>query len=105
MGLSQPLVATPARGPKPSGTPLFELSSNDVIVTALKPSNDGKAWIVRLYGASGQERSVELKGPKSKTMRAWISDTSERQAAELRGPVSVPGWGIVTLRVDIASRS
>jgi hypothetical protein len=104
IGLSQPLVATPARGPKPGGTPLFRLSRDDVVVTGLKPSDDDKAWIVRLYGASGEERTVELNWPSGGPRRVWLSDTSEHPAAQAHGPVRVPGWGIVTLRVELPSR-
>jgi len=102
IGQSQPLVATPARGPKPNGTPLFRVSREDVIVTCLKPSDDGKAWIVRLYGASGREQAVDLAWA-SGARKTWISDTSERPISEVGGPVSVPGWGLVTLRVELAS--
>jgi alpha-mannosidase len=102
IGLSQPLVATPARGPKPPATPLFQLSNNDVLVTALKPSDDGKAWIVRLYGASGKERQVRLSWASPGPGKTWMSDTSERPIAETHDPVTVPGWGIVSLRVELA---
>ena len=102
IGLSQPLVATPARGPKPPATPLFQLSSNDVLVMALKPSDDGKAWIVRLYGASGKERQVSLIWASPGPSKTWMSDTSERPITEIHDPVTVPGWGLVSLRVELA---
>ncbi len=100
IGLSQPLVVTPARGPKPPATPLFQLSSNDVLVTALKPSDDGKAWIVRLYGASGKDRQVGLTGTGLGASKTWLTDTSERPIAEIHDPVTVPGWGLVSLRFE-----
>ncbi len=31
-----------------------------------------------------------------------MSDTSERPIAEIHGPVTVPGWGLVSLRVELA---
>ena len=101
VGSSQPLVATLARGPKPSGAPLFQLSSPDVLVTALKPGDDGKSWIIQLYGASGKDRAVDLTWPGPAARRLWVSDTSERPIAEVHGPVTVPGWGIVSLRVEL----
>jgi hypothetical protein len=101
IGLSQPLVATLARGPKPSGIPLAQLSNNDVLVTTLKPSDDGKAWIIRLYGASGKETQVNLRWTEGGPRRTWTSNTSERPLAEASGPVTVPGWGIVKLRAEI----
>jgi hypothetical protein len=59
VGCSQPLIAAPASGPTPP-KPRFELSSDKVVVTAFKPSDDGKAWIVRLFGASGKNEKVKL---------------------------------------------
>ena len=55
IGLSQPLLAAGARGQKPAATPRFTLDSADVLVTGLKPSDDGRALIVRLWGAAGRD--------------------------------------------------
>ncbi len=96
---SQPLLAVLASGPAPAKPP-FELSSGKVVVTAFKPSDDGKAWIVRLFGASGKTEKVKLAWASPAPPQVWLSDTSE-QPREKAGPaVAVPGWGIVTLRVE-----
>ena len=42
------------RGRKPAASRL-KIEPADVLATALKPSDDGKALIVRLYGASGKD--------------------------------------------------
>jgi len=100
IGLSQPLIATIARGPKPAETPLVRLSNDDVLVTALKPSDDGQAWIVHLYGASGKETIVALDWSQPGPTKTWWSDTSERPLRPVDGPVAVPAWAIVTLRAE-----
>jgi alpha-mannosidase len=69
-------------------------------VTALKPSEDGKAWIVRLYGASGKAASASLGWGARAPKAVFLSDTSEKPAQALNGPVKVPGYGIVTLRAQ-----
>ncbi|MBM3892542.1 MAG: hypothetical protein FJ388_25780, partial [Verrucomicrobia bacterium] len=74
---SQPLVATPARGPAPSSTPLLRVEPADVLVTALKPSDDGKAYVVRLFGASGSNATVKLNWNKP-PRTVWLSDLSEK---------------------------
>ncbi|WP_165225609.1 glycosyl hydrolase-related protein [Aquisphaera insulae] len=102
-GLSQPLVATLARGPKPSGTPLVRVTGEGVNVVSLKPSDDGKAWIVRLYGASGEDRTVDLKWSDGVSKKTSLSNTSEKPLSDLDGPITVPGWDIVTVRVERAS--
>ena len=71
-----------------------------MLVTALKPSDDGKGWIIRLYGASGKERQVGLTWTRGGPGKTWLSDTSERPITEIHDPVTVPGWGIVSLRVE-----
>ena len=96
---SQPLIAMPASGPAP-GKPRLELSSDKVVVTAFKPSDDGKAWIVRLYGASGQPRKVKLAWSKPAPQQLWLSDTSEQPRQKTGPAVEVPAWGIVTLRAE-----
>jgi alpha-mannosidase len=59
-GFSQPLIATQAAGSPQSAVPRLRLSNDEVVVIALKPSDDGKAWIVRPFGASGNDATVKL---------------------------------------------
>jgi alpha-mannosidase len=96
---SQPLIAVPASGPAPS-KPRFELSSDKVVVTAFKPSDDGKAWIVRLFGASGKTEKVKLAWASPAPQQVWLSDTSEKPREKAGPAVEVSGWGIVTLRAE-----
>ena len=50
---SVPLAATAALGDKPAASRLT-IEPENVLATALKPSDDGRAIIVRLYGASSK---------------------------------------------------
>ena len=96
---SQPLlVANPANSLKPQ--PRLKLSSNRVLVSALKPSDDGRGTIVRLFGASGKAERVKLSWADPVPHRLWLSDLSEEPAQEIGNSVEVPGWGIVTLRAE-----
>lgn len=105
IGLSQPLVAIRANDHASKVQPPFlRVEPDDVLVTALKPSDDGAAWIVRLFGASGQDRDATirwLRAPRS----VWISETSEKQGAAAGDSIHVPGWEVVTLRVGLANKS
>jgi alpha-mannosidase len=89
----------PASGPAPS-KPRLALSSDKVVVTAFKPSEDGKGWIVRLFGASGKNEKVKLAWAKPAPQQVWLSDTSEKPREKAGPSVEVPGWGIVTLRAE-----
>ena len=113
-GFSQPLLAirvaqppsagtTPEGGGatwKPSSTPFLRVEPQDVIVTALKPSDDGKAVIVRLFGASTQARSATLTwgGPQPKGV--FLSDTSEHAGKKTGDRIEVPASGLVSLRAE-----
>jgi alpha-mannosidase len=96
---SQPLIAAPASGPA-ADKPRLTLSSDKVVVTAFKPSDDGKGWIVRLFGASGQAEKVKLGWAKPAPRQLWLSDTSEAPRQVIGPAVEVPAWGIVTLRAE-----
>ena len=97
---SQPLIAMPACGPAPSGVPLLKVEPADVVVSCLKPAEDGKGWIVRLYGASGQDVQARLAWSTPAPPVTWLSDLSERAKDRIDGPILVPGWDVVTLRVE-----
>jgi len=96
---SQPLIVVPASGGAVT-KPRLALSSDKVVVTAFKPSDDGKGWIVRLFGASGKAEKVKLSWADPAPRQVWLSDTSELPREKAAPVVEVPGWGIVTLRAE-----
>jgi alpha-mannosidase len=99
-GFSYPLLAVPARGEQPTGTPLLTVEPSDALVTTLKPSDDGKALIVRLFGAAAKARSARLKWGGAKPETVFLSDTSERAGQRVGNWVEVPASGLVTLRAE-----
>jgi alpha-mannosidase len=98
---SQPLVVTPARGATLDVRPFLTLDTPEVIVASIKPSNDRKAWIVRLFGAGGKTARLDLHWGQSAPKTVWISNLAEEQAKVATGPVEVPAFGIVTLRAEL----
>ncbi len=96
---SQPMIVAQVPGAAPA-RPRFELSAKGVIVTAFKPSDDGKGWIVRLFGASGKDEEAKVAWAKPAPQQMWLSDTSEEPRERIGDVVYVPGWGLVTLRVE-----
>ena len=97
---SQPLVATPARGAMPDARPFLELDRPEVIVASIKPSDDRRARIVRLFGAGGKSARVTLHWGQSAPKAVWISNLAEEQGQAVTGAVEVPAFGIVTLRAE-----
>ena len=99
---SEPLVVAPAhRHPAPKGTPRLSVAPAGVLVTSLKPSQDGKALILRLFGASGKDEKAVLtwSDPAPRALR--LSDLGEKAGEAAAGAVDVPAWGVVTLRAEM----
>jgi hypothetical protein len=102
-GFSQPLIASRATDSRPNTTPRLRLSTDAVVATVFKPSDDGKAWIVRLFGASGKDATVKLFWGSPEPKQLWLSDTSERPLQKVNDTIPVPGLGLVTLRAEKAN--
>ncbi len=100
-GFSQPLVPTPARGMAPDGRPLLRVEPADVLVTGLKPSDDGRALIVRLFNPSGAPQTATLAGGARALRSVSLTDTGERAGERVRGGVELPASGVVALRVEV----
>lgn len=100
ISLTQPLIAVPAQGVAAYGQPALRLASEGVIVSAFKPSQDGSAFIVRLFGAAGKRESVALDWGTVGPGKVFFSDNSERAICDAGKTVEVPAFGIVTLRTE-----
>jgi alpha-mannosidase len=98
---SRPLVAVPleeGRGPVPRL--LADVRPSEVIVSRLKPSEDGQALMVRLFNASGRHQDATLGWEPDHTHRVWLSNSREERLNSLKTPLTIPAWGIVTLRCE-----
>jgi alpha-mannosidase len=96
---SQPMIVSRAAGRRTVESRI-RLSSDKVVVTALKPADDGRGSILRLFGASGEPRRIKLSWSKPVPHHVWISDLSEEPRQEIGHSIEVPAWGIVTLRAE-----
>ena len=97
---TRPLIVAPARGAKPAASRLC-VEPAGVLVTALKPSDDGRAIIVRLYGATGKDTVAKLAWSEPAPKAVWLSDASERPLKSAAEAIEVPAWDIVTLRAEL----
>lgn len=100
-GLSHNLIAAPAVGSVPA-VPRLQVTPTDAMVIAFKPSEDGKAWIVRLFGAAEEDTEATLQWSDPAPHALYLSDTSEKAIQKQHGPVIVPAWDVVTLRAEFA---
>jgi alpha-mannosidase len=99
-GVSQPLLALPARAAKATSEPLLTVQPPDVIVQSLKPSDDGKALIVRLFNPSATAQTASVKWSQP-PRQVSLSDTSEQPRATVNSPLALPSQGLVTLRAEL----
>jgi alpha-mannosidase len=100
-GFSQPLLVAGARGDEPRPRGLLNVSSPDVVVTGLKPGDDGRGVIARLYNASPREQAirVEWSGPPARSVR--VTDTSERPGTRLPDPLRLAGHELMAVRIEL----
>lgn len=97
---SQPLLVAKACGSVKSFPRVF-IDSEDVIATALKPSDDGKAVILRLFGNSGKTTTARIYWDMPFPKSLWLSDTSEKPLKQIGNSIQIPGWGVVTIRAQM----
>jgi alpha-mannosidase len=95
---TQSLIVAPATGSKPVPGRL-RLESDKLIATAFKPSEDGKALIVRLFNPTDQPQIARLNWNQP-VGQTWISSAMEDQVEKAPSEVTLSKFGTVTLRVE-----
>jgi alpha-mannosidase len=99
IGMSQPLVSS-AHGQRSPMTLKLRIDQKDVLLQECKRSADGNAWIVRLFGASGENRRASLTWTDNTPIKVWRSDLREQPLEQLGSQVDVPAWELLTLRIE-----
>jgi alpha-mannosidase len=99
MGMSQPLVSS-ARGQRSPMSLKLQIDQQDVLLQECKGSADGSAWIVRLFGATGENRKTSLTWTDGTPIKIWRSDLREQPLERLGTQVEVLAWELVTLRIE-----
>jgi hypothetical protein len=100
METTEPLLVTKAAGPPPTGSRLT-VAPDGVQAFTLKPSEDGKALIVRLMAVSGRDEQATLTWSEPQPTAMFLSDATEQPGARLDGPIAIPAWGVVTVRAEL----
>ena len=78
----------------------LRIDQEDVLLQESKRSADGSAWIVRLFGAAGENRKASLTWTDGTPIEVWRSDLREQSLERLGTQVEVPAWELVTLRIE-----
>ncbi|HEY5910177.1 MAG TPA: glycosyl hydrolase-related protein, partial [Verrucomicrobiae bacterium] len=97
---AQPLLAAPARNDPPALSRL-QISPANVLVSTLKPSDDGKALILRLFETAGKPSRARITWSAPLPTEIWVSNAGEKPVSRVSGAVDLPAYGLVTLRADL----
>ena len=102
---SQPLLVLPARGEAPDYLPRVRLvaaaDATGVQLASLKPSDDTRALIIRLFNHGAKIEKASFQWTKPEPPSLWLSDTSERPLQRISQPIEVPPASVVTLRAEL----
>ena len=98
---SQPLIAVPVEKEAVVEQSLLSVKPTGVLVTAFKPSEDGKAWIVRLFNAGGRPEQARLTWAEPTPKAIWLSNLAEEQVSKITEPIDMAAYEFITLRASL----
>jgi len=101
---SQPLIVVPVDEKTPIVSSVMNVEPASIIVTAFKPSSDGKAWIVRLFNTSEKSEKAMLTWAEPAPDMIWLSNLAEEQLDKVSWPIEMAAYDIVTLRASIPGK-
>jgi len=81
---SQPLIVVPVSERTRVQESVLSVEPDEVIVTAFKVSEDGKARIIRLYNSSERTRSAKIVWGQPAPSVVWRSNLAEEQVSKLK---------------------
>ena len=97
---AQPLAHVTANQ-NPGIRPWLDVDNDHVCVTILKPSNDGKATIVRLRSLSDKEETVKLIYPAKRPKSIHVCSLEETPGEIAGQTITLRPYGLLTLRVEL----
>ncbi len=95
--VSQPLIAVAANPASAATVSLVEVEG--AVVTTIRPSRDGKAYIVRLFNVAEGMRAARLEW-NHPVKGSWISNPLEEKMEKAPPVIEMEPFEIVTLRVE-----
>ena len=77
------------------------IQPSDVVASVLKPSHDGKAWILRLFNPTQKRHEVTLDWSEPTPRKVFLSNFAEERAAPLDKRIEMAPYDIVTIRAQL----
>ncbi|MDP4184670.1 MAG: glycoside hydrolase family 38 C-terminal domain-containing protein [Bacteroidota bacterium] len=96
--ISQPLISIPAGK---SINPVFVLDDETpIVITSIRPSEDGKGLIARLYNPTPVKAKTIIHSRLSKPVSVYAINDAKDQGIEIVPEIKLEGYGIRTIRVE-----
>ena len=99
--IGQPLIPVAGSGQSAGRPSLLRIQPDDVVATILKPSRDGRAWILRLFNPTETSHQVTLAWGEPSPTKVFLSDLAEKERAPFGEGVDMAPYEIVTVRAQL----
>ena len=99
-GSEQPLLALPSAADTPLPRLPFRFESAATVVSSMKPTDDGSAFLVRLYNPSAASADGRLVSTGTTPLRVAESDETGRPGKPVGETLTLPPFGTLVLRVE-----
>jgi alpha-mannosidase len=96
----RPLIVVAVDKECPHPKPLLRVEPAGVLVSSLKPSEDGGGLILRLFNAGGKPEEVRLIWEGRVPEGIYGSSPFEERGEAVTGTLELPAYGIATLRIE-----
>jgi hypothetical protein len=94
----QPLLVMPAALDAPLPAMPFSLEGPVVVASAVKPADDGRGLIVRLYNPTGAPATAQLRGRSPGVLS--FPDIGGVPGRRITGPIRLPAFGTLVIWVE-----
>lgn len=99
--IGQPLVAVlNPDGPSPRSS-VVRIEPSNVVATILKPSRNGRAWILRLFNPTEQSHRVALDWSEPTPKKVCVSNLAEEAGTPLDERIEMAPYEFVTVRAQL----
>ncbi len=98
---SQPLIPVPVQPKSFCPHQIISLSSDQVIITSIKPARDQQGYLLRLFNISDKPQQVSLDWPKRIPPTFYYSNPAEEKLDQVKLPLQMAPNEIITLRMPL----
>lgn len=97
---NQPLLVRAVDNAAAETASLVRLTPDDVAVTSLRPCSDGRGLMMRLFNTGGSPVRCRIVWNSGSRREVFQSSVFEERGPMVEDSLSLPAWGIVTLRCE-----